>query len=67
MPLIVVGRGKTLQLRNVRVSNQASLAACLSLGPGARLLAEPSDGVTVLADDSQLRLGKQLNRRAMHV
>lgn len=47
VPLIVVGRGKTLQLRNVRIGNVGSLAACLSLAPGAKLLAEEEDGVQV--------------------
>lgn len=34
LPLILVGAGKTLQLRNVIVLGAASLPACLHLGPG---------------------------------
>jgi hypothetical protein len=34
LPLILVGAGKTLQLRNVTVHGAASLPACLHLGAG---------------------------------
>jgi vacuolar protein sorting-associated protein 13A/C len=34
LPLILVGAGKTLQLRNVTVLGAASLPACLHLGAG---------------------------------
>jgi hypothetical protein len=34
LPLILVGAGKTLQLRNVAVLGAASLPACLHLGAG---------------------------------
>ena len=35
LPLIVVGAGKTLQLRNITIVHSTSLAACLHLGAGA--------------------------------
>ena len=35
LPLILVGQGRTLRLRNLRLVNAASLAACLQLAPGA--------------------------------
>ena len=35
LPLIIVGAGKTLQLRNVVISGAMSLPSCLHLGPGA--------------------------------
>ena len=34
LPLILIGSGRTLQLRNVKVVYAASLAACLQLGAG---------------------------------
>ena len=34
LPLIVVGAGKTLLLRNVRLVHASSLPACLQLAPG---------------------------------
>lgn len=34
LPLILVGAGKSLALRNVRVVHAASLGACLQLGAG---------------------------------
>ena len=34
LPLILVGSGKTLILKNVTVVNSASLATCLQLMPG---------------------------------
>ncbi|KXZ49125.1 hypothetical protein GPECTOR_23g54 [Gonium pectorale] len=48
LPLIVVGAGRELVLRNVTVVNAASLPACLSLGAGARLVARQEDGVVML-------------------
>ncbi len=37
LPLILVGAGKTLQLRNITIVHSSSLAACLHLGAGAQL------------------------------
>ena len=37
LPLILVGAGTTLQLRNITIVNTSSLAACLHLGAGANL------------------------------
>ena len=37
LPLILVGAGKTLQLRNLTIVHATSLAACLHLGAGAEL------------------------------
>lgn len=34
LPLILIGPGRTLRLRNVRLVNAASLAVCLQLAPG---------------------------------
>lgn len=34
LPTILIGAGKTLQLRNVTILHASSLAACLHLGPG---------------------------------
>ncbi|KAK9819963.1 hypothetical protein WJX72_004515 [[Myrmecia] bisecta] len=45
LPLIIVGAGKTLILRNVKIVYAASLPACLQLGPGAQLVAHPGDNV----------------------
>ena len=46
--MIVIGAGKQLVLRNVAIVHAESLPACLQLGPGARLLAESKDKVTVV-------------------
>ena len=35
LPLLIVGAGATLRLRNVTIVNSASLALCLQLGAGA--------------------------------
>ncbi|KAL4447306.1 hypothetical protein ABPG77_007339, partial [Micractinium sp. CCAP 211/92] len=48
LPLILIGAGRTLRLRSVRVVNSASLAVCLQLAPGAKLLASPDDGVELV-------------------
>ena len=45
LPLIVVGAGKTLQLRNVVISSAASLPSCLHLGPGALMQSSKADNV----------------------
>ena len=34
LPLILIGPGKTLQLKNVKLVYASSLPACLQLGPG---------------------------------
>ena len=34
LPLILIGPGRTLRLRNLRLVNAASLAVCLQLAPG---------------------------------
>ncbi len=62
MPLLLVGTGKTLRLRNVRVANKGALAAVLSLGAGARLVAEERDGVVMYDTDEELQLGKKYSR-----
>jgi hypothetical protein len=62
VPLIVVGRGVTLRLRNVKLINQASLAGVLSLAPGARLVAEEADGVTWHGAEEALRLRNKSGR-----
>lgn len=62
VPLIVVGRDKTMQLKNVRVATRSALAACLLLGPGARLLAEESDGVQIVNTEEELKLSKKYKR-----
>ena len=48
LPLIIIGSRKALKLRNVTVVQAVSLAACLQLGPGAQLIAEPEDNVKLL-------------------
>ena len=37
LPLILVGAGNTLQLRNITIVHSSSLAACLHLGAGVHL------------------------------
>lgn len=53
LPLILVGAGRTLKLRNVTVVNAESLAACIQLGPGSKIVAQPLDGVNFV-DSSAL-------------
>eukprot|EP00983_Pelagomonas_calceolata_P096642 1158152-Pelagomonas_calceolata.AAC.4 len=48
LPLILVARNCTLQLRNVTVVNASSLPACLSMGPGGSLMAREEDGVAMV-------------------
>lgn len=62
VPLIVVGRGVTLRLCNVKIINQASLAGVLSLAPGARLVAEQADGVSWHGAEEALRLRNKSGR-----
>jgi hypothetical protein len=54
VPLIIVGRGKTLRLRNVRVANAGALAGCLSIAAGGRLVAESEEGVEMDEGDFDL-------------
>lgn len=62
LPLIVVGKCKTLRLQNVRIANVGSLAACLQLGAGAKVLLEASDGVQLLESEDELMLDKRYQR-----
>ncbi|KAK9815130.1 hypothetical protein WJX73_008307 [Symbiochloris irregularis] len=48
VPLILVGPGRTLTLKNTRIVQASSLPACLQLGPGAQMLARPEDLVEML-------------------
>lgn len=48
LPLIVVGTGKALRLKDVVLVYAESLPACLQLNAGARLLAEAGDGVKMI-------------------
>lgn len=50
LPLIVLGADTTLRIVNARIHNARSLSACLSLAPGARLLLDPLDAVTLIDD-----------------
>jgi hypothetical protein len=62
VPLIVVGRGVTLRLRNVKIINRGGLAGVLSLAPGARLIAEEEDGVSLHGPEEALRLRNKSGR-----
>lgn len=46
LPLVVIGAGKALLLRNVTIVQAASLTSCLKLGAGAQLIARPEDNVS---------------------
>lgn len=62
VPLLVVGRNKVLRLKNVRVINRQALAGVLLLGPGARLVAEESDGVSWHGPEELMRLRNKAGR-----
>lgn len=62
VPLIVVGRGKTLRFKNVRIVNKQSLAGVLLLGPGARLIADDKDGVSWHGADELTKLRNKFGR-----
>lgn len=48
LPLIAIGNDITLQFKNVNIYNSHSLPACLSLSPGARMMAQEEDEVMLL-------------------
>lgn len=48
LPLIIIGNSKRLRLKNVTIINADSLAACLQLSAGAKLIASPQDGVEMV-------------------
>ncbi|KAK9858457.1 hypothetical protein WJX84_002370 [Apatococcus fuscideae] len=45
IPLIVVGSGKTLILKNVKVIYASSMHACIELASGSQVIAHPEDNV----------------------
>ena len=51
LPLIVVGSGKTLRLKNVSIVNSGSLPRVVDIKAGGRILMQPEDGVQVLDGD----------------
>jgi len=55
IPLIVVGCGKTLRLKNVSIVNAGSLASVLEVLPGGKFMMQPEDGVTILEEDNAVR------------
>lgn len=59
LPLIIVGSGRTLRLKNVTLVNADSLPACLQLAAGAQLICQSQDGVTMInSSDSSHKLPK---------
>eukprot|EP00892_Ulva_mutabilis_P007576 jgi/Ulvmu1/5190/UM021_0207.1 len=48
LPLIAIGSDVTLQFKNVNIYNSQSLPACLSLSPGASMMAREEDEVMML-------------------
>jgi len=48
LPLILIGPGKTLQLKNLKLVYASSLPACLQLGPGTCTSSETSKSAPVL-------------------
>ncbi len=49
LPLILIGPGKTLQLKNLKLVYAASLPACLQLGPGTHTCNKADSKFSVLA------------------
>ncbi len=49
LPLILIGPGKTLQLKNLKLVYAASLPACLQLGPGTHTCNKAHSKFSVLA------------------
>lgn len=48
LPLIAIGNDITLQFKNVNIYNSQSLPACLSMSPGASMMARDQDEVMML-------------------
>jgi hypothetical protein len=44
------------------VANAGALAAVLDLGPGARLVADPGEGVKMVEEEAEGALGKRYQR-----
>ena len=58
LPLILIGPGKTLQLKNLKLVYAASLPACLQLGPGTNTCNKPHNYVYVLMSAISMISGK---------
>ncbi len=57
VPLVLVGAGRTLQLRNVRVVHASSLPHCVQLAPGATLDVQSSPDVVLLDGEDPTHQG----------
>lgn len=69
LPLIAIGNDITLRFKNVNIYNSQSLPACMSLSPGARMIAREEDD-TMLLDFAPVDMQDpiaMLGRAAEHV
>jgi hypothetical protein len=66
LPLILIGPGKTLQLKNVKLVYAASLPACLQLGPGMHTCIQAHNHVCVLMSAVVMTSGKAVFFLVMH-
>lgn len=48
LPLIAIGNDITLHFKNVNIYNSQSLPACMTLSPGARMIAREEDDTMLL-------------------
>ncbi len=66
LPLILIGPGKTLQLKNLKLVYAASLPACLQLGPGTHTCIKAQNNGYVLMRAVTMTSGKAAIPFAMH-
>ena len=66
LPLILIGPGRTLQLKNLKLVHAASLPACLQLGPGMHTCNKAQTYVCVLLSAITVTSGKAAFIIVMH-
>ena len=66
LPLILIGPGKTLQLKNLKLVHAASLPACLQLGPGTHTCIKAHNNAYVLMSATSMTSGKAAVSFVMH-
>lgn len=56
LPLVIIGASCTLHMRNVTIVHADTLPACLQLAAGARMIAQPNDGVKMVSGAEALKV-----------
>ncbi|GMH39652.1 hypothetical protein BSKO_07550 [Bryopsis sp. KO-2023] len=64
LPMILIGVGKSLQLKNITIVNAGSLGSIVQLGPGGQILMAENDGIEFIEGDDPRMSSRALRQRS---